>query len=199
MFANMSLDPHRERELTDPKTIRALAHPTRLALLGLIVREGSLTATQASELLGESTASTSYHLRLLAKYGFIEPADGGRGRERPWRRAAVGQRWSDVSSDSEMAAAATALSSVLVEREMAAVMRWIEGAYDLPPAWREAAFGSQSILYLTRAELTQFGERYTALLREHGFVDRTEDPSRRPQDARPVKVLSFAFPLPRTA
>ena len=194
----MSLDKHRERELTDPKTIRALAHPTRLALLELIVREGTLTATQASALVGESTASTSYHLRLLAKYGFIEPADGGRGRERPWRRAAAGQRWSDVSPDPEVAAAATVLSSVLVEREMASVMRWVEGAYDLPPAWRDAALGSQSILYLTLAELREFTESYTAFLREHGFVDRTENPSQRPEDARPVKVLSLAFPLPPT-
>ena len=73
----------RDWELSDPRALRALAHPTRLAIRELLLREGSLTATQASRLLGESTASTSYHLRQLAKYGFIEPAEGGRGPRTP--------------------------------------------------------------------------------------------------------------------
>ena len=93
----------RDWELSDPRALRALAHPTRLAIRELLLREGSLTATQASRLLGESTASTSYHLRQLAKYGFIEPAEGGRGRERPWRATESSQRWSGVSPDAEVA------------------------------------------------------------------------------------------------
>src|SRR5271154_2933830 len=70
--------------LTDAKAMRALAHPIRIALLEILgVR--TLTATQASELLGESPANCAFHLRTLARYGFVEEAGGGRGRERPWR------------------------------------------------------------------------------------------------------------------
>ncbi len=64
--------------------MRALAHPVRMALLELFAYHETLTATQASELLGESPANCAFHLRTLAKYGFVREAGGGKGRERPW-------------------------------------------------------------------------------------------------------------------
>src|ERR1700760_1666023 len=73
------------KQLTDPRALRALAHPTRLALAGLLRRDGPLTATRAGELLGQSSASASFHLRQLAKYGLVEEAGGRPGREQPWR------------------------------------------------------------------------------------------------------------------
>src|ERR1700761_8831550 len=73
------------REITDAKTMRALAHPVRLQLLELIHRDGEITATRAAEALDESPGNMSWHLQTLAKYGFIEEADGGKGRSRPWR------------------------------------------------------------------------------------------------------------------
>ena len=59
------------RELTDPRAMRALAHPVRLALIELLGHVGTLTATQASDLLGESPANCAFHLRTLAKYGYV--------------------------------------------------------------------------------------------------------------------------------
>src|ERR1700735_1064515 len=75
------------QKLTDPRAIRALAHPVRMALLELLAHTGTLTATQASDALGESPANCAFHLRTLAKYGFVREAGGGRGRERPWALA----------------------------------------------------------------------------------------------------------------
>jgi DNA-binding transcriptional ArsR family regulator len=189
----------RDRQLTDPRAMRALAHPTRLTLLELLAREGSLTATQAGTLLGESAPSASYHLRQLAKYGFVVEAehDGG-GRERPWRPAERGQRWSEGSSDPEEAAAAKLLSRLVLEREFDAAIDWIEGEYELSPEWRDAALGSQSILYMTVEELRALEARYRALLEEDGIVQRSEDPALRPPGAQPVKVLLLAFPVPPT-
>src|SRR3954467_10413411 len=90
-------------ELTDPRALRAVAHPVRLELIGLLRREGPLTATAAGALIGESPANCSFHLRQLAKYGLVEEAGGGRGRERPWRGAAVspgrGARGDDGGND----------------------------------------------------------------------------------------------------
>src|SRR4029078_7503063 len=82
MFRNMSFEP---RRLTDATVMRALAHPTRIALHQLTAREGELTATQAGERLGLTPANVSYHLRQLAKYGFIEEGSSVPGRGRPWR------------------------------------------------------------------------------------------------------------------
>ncbi len=68
----------------DPERVRALAHPLRLALLDYLDGAGEATATQCAQHTGESVANCSFHLRVLARYGFIEPAER-RGRERPWR------------------------------------------------------------------------------------------------------------------
>src|ERR1700683_4333725 len=92
-------DEHGRLNLTNPKAIRALAHPVRWALLEALGQAGTLTATQASEMLGESPANCAFHLRTLAKYGFIEEAGGGRGRERPWRASTKSQRIRLRSSD----------------------------------------------------------------------------------------------------
>src|SRR3954467_8550651 len=90
-------------ELTDPRALRGYAHPTRMALMGLLRREGPHTATRAAARVGESFASCSFHLRQLAKYGLVEQAGGGRGREKPWRGAAVspgrGARGDDGGND----------------------------------------------------------------------------------------------------
>src|SRR5262245_14833912 len=75
----------------DPVAMRALAHQTRLSLLDLLAVEGSATATRCAAVLGESAASCSFHLRQLAKYGFVEEAPGGTGRQRPWRLVAPAQ------------------------------------------------------------------------------------------------------------
>src|SRR5689334_21433995 len=78
---------------TDAWAMRALAHPVRLALLEALVHAGTLTATQASELIGESPANCAFHLRTLAKYGYVVEAGGGRARRHPDRRPGPGGGW----------------------------------------------------------------------------------------------------------
>src|SRR6266704_347145 len=80
---------------------RALAHPLRLKLHTLVGREGSVTAAQAARELGISQALASHHLRQLAKYGFIERADAGDERERPWRVTATSYSWEAAATDLE--------------------------------------------------------------------------------------------------
>ena len=98
------------REITDPKAMRAMAHPARLSLLEALAHHGQLTATEAAEHVGESPSNCSFHLRQLAKYGFVEEAEGGTGRQRPWRLVNVGMRMTDVHEDADTALAAGALA-----------------------------------------------------------------------------------------
>src|ERR1700749_3417535 len=91
--------------LTDARALRAYAHPGRMAM------EGPLTATRAAELLGESSGTCSFHLRQLAKYGLVEEAGGGTGREKPWRATATSTDW-DADGTPEGAAATGLLTSV---------------------------------------------------------------------------------------
>src|SRR3954463_16144739 len=97
------------RELTDPRAMRALAHPVRISVLELLLREGPLTATRAAELLDESPGNMSWHLQTLARYGFIEETGEGRGRARPWRLVSVGNRFGVSADDPAQAHAAVEL------------------------------------------------------------------------------------------
>jgi DNA-binding transcriptional ArsR family regulator len=190
-------DPQRTIELTDPRALRAVAHPTRLKLVGLLRREGPLTATRAGELIGESPSSCSFHLRQLAKHGLVEEAGGGRGRERPWRATALFTAWPNVARDPELAAAAELLSAVVVERYFEQVMRWLELRADDPVAWQEAATFGDRMLYLTSDELAQLDRDLEALLAP--YHERTAVPGARPEGARLVSFIRFGFPQPDEA
>jgi DNA-binding transcriptional ArsR family regulator len=73
-------------QVTDVRALRALAHPLRNRLLGLLRLHGPATASGLGRTVGESSGSTSYHLRQLAAHGFVEEVPGrGGGRERWWR------------------------------------------------------------------------------------------------------------------
>jgi DNA-binding transcriptional ArsR family regulator len=81
-------------DVHDPRVLRALAHPLRNALLGLLRAEGPSTASKLGQRLGESSGSTSYHLRQLAGFGLVEEVPGeGTGRERWWRALHRSTRW----------------------------------------------------------------------------------------------------------
>ena len=181
--------------LRDPRALRALAHPIRLSLVGLLRVEGPLTATRAAELLGESSASTSFHLRQLAKYGLVEEAGGGKGRERPWRATAMFTNLPDVAENPDLAVAAELLSSVIAERYFEDVMRWLEVRQAEPEEWQRVAQFGDTYLYLTPDELAALGEQTQQMMDR--YIDRQADPELRPEGARLVSYLHLAFPMSR--
>jgi predicted ArsR family transcriptional regulator len=199
MFRNMSFENAQEvpiRKLSDPRAMRAMAHPTRLELMELLGREGQLTATRAGELMGLSPANCSFHLRQLAKYGFVEEAGAGAGRNRPWRLVSLSHEWSESELDDEGSAAASALSMVVLEREMERLAVWFERQRDEPVEWRDASTSSTAIVYLTVDELRDLADVLRDLVGKH--VGRMADPSLRPPGARPVAFISAAYPLVST-
>ena len=189
---NLVAAPRSVTRLTDPRALRAMAHPIRLSLIGMLRREGPLTATQAGELIGESSASCSFHLRQLAKYGLVEEAGGGKGRERPWRATTLFTSWPDVAEGPEAAAASSLLSSVLADRYFEALMRWLDAKPDQPEQWQHAAQFGDTMLYVTPEELTELAAETQAMMDR--FLDRVEHPELRPPGARRVTYLHMAFP-----
>jgi DNA-binding transcriptional ArsR family regulator len=192
MFRNMSFE---SRRLTDARVMRAMAHPTRIELMELIAREGELTATEAGERLGLTPANCSFHLRQLAKHGFVEEGEPRPGRARPWRIGSVRHSWDETGADAEANAAAQALTSVVLDRDVARLQDWIAGRSEADSAWRKAAFLTESLMYLTREELDALGQAITAQVLS--YSDRI-DPDRRPHGAVPVQFLTAGFPLPVT-
>ena len=189
-------DPGGRRLITDPRTMRALAHPVRIALLEALGREGELTASRAAELLDESPGNMSWHLQTLAKYGYVEEAGGGKGRSRPWRVASDSNRFMTATGDPEIEAAGEALESVFADRAYSQLRQWWARRSSYPLAWREAAFTSDSLAYLTAEEMSEIGEEIVALFSR--YRERLLDHDQRPADAQPVKVVAFGHPLPPT-
>ena len=186
-------------DLNDPKAMRALAHPLRWALLEALGHAGTLTATQASEMLGESPANCAFHLRTLAKYGFVEEAGGGKGRERPWRRAYGRMSWQARQGDEQFRLAGQALNQVWLDRVLSRARRSLAATTSWPEGFEDDLGGSTSMCYMTpeearevHAELMKTFER--TIGQEHRFAER-RDPARRPPGAVPVEFVLLAYPI----
>jgi predicted transcriptional regulator len=185
------------RELTDAVTIRALAHPVRMALLEALTREGPLTATQAAEIVDESPANCSFHFRTLQKYGYVEELPGSKGRARPWRRATLGQRVNTADENSEASVAAQGLAELSQGRSFDKLRRYIATSSTFPRKWRQASFSMDWLLYVTPEELGQMEAEIFAVISRHR--DRTADIAKRPEGSQAVQVAAYGFPLPPSA
>jgi len=182
------------RKLTDPRSMRAVAHPVRIALLEVLGTEGPLTATQAGEHIGESPTTCSFHLRQLAKYGFIEEVGTTGGRRRPWRLVNTGLTFSDVSDDAETRLAATALSRVMHDFYLDRLKEGLALRRDTPTEWQKATGASEFLLYVTVDELHEIDEQVQRLIKP--YIERISNRKKRPRGSLPIELLFFAYPRP---
>jgi DNA-binding transcriptional ArsR family regulator len=182
------------RTITDVRTMRALAHPVRIALIETLILGGAMTATEAGERIGETPTTCSFHLRQLAKYGFVEEAGGGKGRARPWRVTSVGYSMNSVHDDPEAEIASNAVLRLWRERTLGRYQTWLETKATYPRRWREAASDNEYLLYLTADELEGLNQELTDLLLQR-YRERITDPSLRPPEAVPVELLTFSYPI----
>lgn len=178
-------------ELTDPRAMRALAHPVRIALLELVHERGTVNATEGAREAGGTPQSCSYHLRALAKWGLIRKADSTDGRETRWEKSSRAIRFSSSEKETPgYAAAAAALKTTVLARDDRIVADFLARESELSPEWREAATFSSGFLQLTAEELEEVNRRISEATKE--FVDRTT--SNRPEGARRVDVMFRAIP-----
>jgi DNA-binding transcriptional ArsR family regulator len=182
------------RTVTDARTLRALAHPVRIALLEELIVGGAMTATEVGERIGESPTTCSFHLRQLARYGFVEEAGGGKGRARPWRVTAVGFSIAAGHDDPEAELASGVLLRLVRERQLGRYQTWLETKSSYPRQWREAAEDGEYLFYLTPEELKQLNKELFTLLMPRSR-ERLTDPSQRPPGAVPVEMLVMSFPI----
>ncbi len=179
-------------EITDARQMRALAHPIRIALIEALTLEGPLTATQVGEMIGESPTTCSFHLRQLAKYGFVEETGRGPGRIRPWGLTHIGFRFSNLTLDAERTLAANVLRRALDQHYLTRLQAWHEDRDEYPAEWQDVTGTSESILYVTVDELRSLRMELDALLLS--YRKRLTDPSQRPTGALPIEAFLFLFP-----
>lgn len=159
-----SLPPPGSRlRLHDPGAFKALAHPLRIRLLGLLRLEGPATATLLGGRLGESSGSTSYHLRELERFGFVEDVPGrGTGRERWWRAVHRSTSWDrDEANDP---AVADVLEQQLLDTRARVYDAWTRQRGALLPQVRAAGTLSDSVLRLTVDQIARLSAELNAVL-----------------------------------
>ena len=172
----------------DPRSIRALAHPARLAIIDALAAGEELTATQCAELTGLSPSATAYHLKLLERYGLAETAPPRPDRrERPWR--ATGRQFQTDLDGSTPAGASAAAAVVAAHIDTTrAIAAEFAGAGDAEPEeWRDAAVVANADLWLTAEEFQRVGKELAAVIAP--YRRRT-----RPAGSRQVRVMNVVVP-----
>lgn len=149
------------------RTLRGLAHPLRVQLLGMLRADGPATASGLAKRLGESSGTTSWHLRQLAAHGFVEEdTERGNRKERWWRsvhRSTQLQHAEFMSRPDDVDAMTTLMTQLLDSyRRNAADFLAETPSWDRP--WAEAADISDWILHLTAADLAQLRDRVHAVV-----------------------------------
>ena len=161
-----------------------------MEIIDLLMAEGPLTASQCASRLSDSAASCSYHLRQLARFGFVEEAEGGQGRNRPGRWVPVGNRVQTTGTPAERSAA-QALSAVITARNVDRIRHY--GAHEDNDPWRDSATSSDWAIRMTEAELVELGAAITALLAP---LQRRTFAGDAPAGSRLVDVLNYLLPRP---
>ena len=185
-------DPQDERDLVlDGPALRALAHPVRVRIVGLLRRQGPSTASRLAEELGLNSGATSYHLRQLADAGLILEADElGNKRDRWWKAAHRSTYYDKTSYDSDPEAAAvyvTAIASAYAERTMEFANRFTE----LADHWEDAATMSDFRLRLTPQEATALNEELARVIESYRRDDEVEDGTVAAPDGAEVVVVQL--------
>jgi DNA-binding transcriptional ArsR family regulator len=180
-------------EITDPKVMRALAHPARLAILEYFAAGRTGTATEFAKLCDLSPSAMSYHLRALAKVGLAEEAPSrGDGRERVWQSAVRGINLDWANADGETHQAAAELTGLFLERENARAREWLRREPTEPTEWRSVAFLRDTYLVVTPSELVTIAEGLEEVIKPYLRYERTDPPA----EARLVNYVVRMYPLP---
>ena len=182
------------RRLSDPRELQALAHPVRLGIMELLTVSGPLTATELADLLDETPANCSWHLRKLAEHSFVEEAGGGIGRQRPWRVSAIGLAWDDADATPGELRAGRALEDMLLQRQ---VSRFLQARTQLlddgEHEWADAAASTEHASWLTVEELDAINLEIREVLER--YADRLTDPAKRPAGSRLCELVAWGTPL----
>ncbi|MGH3746848.1 MAG: ArsR/SmtB family transcription factor [Micromonosporaceae bacterium] len=185
--------PDGVRVITEAKALSALANPYRSRMMDALRVDGPSTASALAQRTGQAVGSASHHLKVLAEAGFVveAPELARDRRERWWKLADRGARWSrsEFADDSAAVAAAHEAEALALRRQVARVREWMANA-EADPEWDDASYAIQNWLRLTPDELRQFGDELGAVIMRWSRRDIPDDGQHR----EPVFVFARGFP-----
>jgi DNA-binding transcriptional ArsR family regulator len=174
--------------------MRALAHPARIAILQYLGLDGPATATECAAVVGLSPSACSYHLRALARYGFVDedPASAADGRQRPWRARIISISFDEgePGQPDAVRAAGHLLAENLQARFGELRAEYLGRAGRYPADWRDVAGWNQDVLHVTVAEAIALRDQIRDLLASY----RRIDPADRPPGAHRVHAVLDLLP-----
>lgn len=169
----------RPLQLNDPRMLRALAHPARIAILQHLAVDGPATATECAEIARLSPSACSYHLRALARHGFVEedPGSAADGRQRPWRACVVAMSYGDEPGQpAAVRAAGRLLTESLQARFDDIRAEYLDRAADYGPEWQAGSGIRQDVLHVTADELASVRSQLQDVLGAYRRLDRSSRP-----------------------
>ncbi|MFF6913223.1 helix-turn-helix domain-containing protein [Streptomyces sp. NPDC012466] len=179
----------------DARSLRGLAHPLRMQLLDALRFGGPATASQLAEKLGESSGATSYHLRQLAEYGFVEDApERGKGRERWWQAIHRGLHFDDAllkDSDPAVRGAADMYLHESATTQTRELSTWLGNRDSWPEEWSSSWDMSSATLRLTPELTLELIHKMHALIETYRDRTAAEDTP----GAEQVRFHTHAFPI----
>jgi DNA-binding transcriptional ArsR family regulator len=185
-----------EDRVLDTGALRALAHPLRVRIYDILSQYGPQTASSLAERLGESSGSTSYHLRALAKHDLIrECSDRGTGRERWWERPVGGISFANpeaMKTPAGRAATQIVMNEFLRNRNEQLLQFVGEGLIGAGDPWEDGTMISTATARLTPEQSKELSANIMALIDD--AVDRYRNQTG--EDVRPVTIRADVFPLP---
>ncbi|WP_291834317.1 helix-turn-helix domain-containing protein [Limimaricola sp.] len=176
-----------------------MAHPDRLRMLGILRFDGPDTASGLAKRMGLTSGATSYHLRHLARHGYIDEAQElGIGREKFWRACAQAGGDDPAQMDEGRAMAELEMARALIGQHTGYMQQALAQFPGLSPDWRAASNASDYILSMTAPEARALKDKLTALLWEEVRKNAPADTKAR-AGTRQFMVMLHAFPFPGAA
>ena len=184
--------PTPESELTSLERTalyKSLGNPLRRRILDYLGKHTEANSTVLARELGESSGTTSYHLRKLAEQRLIEeiPEKSG-GRERWWRALPFSHTAPDpttMAPDEYAAAGQLALLKIEVDTRL---FRRAHEEYRGPEGWAQV---QRTGAWMTQEDLVGFVRAYRDLLDRYGHA-----PEDAPEGARHMNLRFYAAPAP---
>lgn len=181
----------------DPRSLRGLAHPLRMRLITALRDHGPATASQLADRLGESSGATSYHLRQLAGYGFVEDdPERGTARERWWKAVHRGQRVDAIEEftrhpDPEVREAVGTFLHHHAADNAEQLSTWLGTMREWPADWQSAWDTSRFSLRLTPQAARELGDQVHELIESF----REREAAAGAEGTELVRVQFNFFPL----
>ncbi|WP_406148567.1 ArsR/SmtB family transcription factor [Streptomyces sp. NBC_01012] len=181
----------------DTRTLRGLAHPLRIRLLNALREFGPATASGLADRLGESSGATSYHLRQLATYGFVEDdPERGKGRERWWKSVHTGTVFGPTSdfvrhADAEVRGAMGVVLHEVATMHAQELNTWLGTMHEWPEEWLRSWEVSDFKLRLTPELSLELAEKMTELVQS--YRGRVPDDA---EGSAVVRTHLHVFPRP---